>query len=64
MNKKKIIVSGSKYAGKYVATASFNQTSVIASGKDPAAVKIQAERKGYRSPVVIYVRKDKVLNIF
>jgi hypothetical protein len=43
------------YAGKYVATPSFNDRTVIAVGKSWATVQTEARRKGVQQPVVIYV---------
>jgi hypothetical protein len=53
-----------KYQGKYVATASFNQCKVIASGKDPMVVRQQAVESGAKSPVVVYVPKSSMIYIF
>lgn len=61
---KKVIVNNKKYVGKYVAMVSFNNKSVVASGKDPVKVKHRAEQKGVPSPVVMYVPDKDVYNVF
>jgi hypothetical protein len=53
-----------KFQGKYVATASFNQCKVIASGKDPMKVRQKAIENGAKSPVVVYVPKSTMIYIF
>jgi hypothetical protein len=53
-----------QYQGKYVATASFNQSKVIASGKDPMKVRKQAVDSGAKSPVVVFVPKSTMFYIF
>lgn len=52
------------YAGKFIATASFNTKTIIASGKDPIKVRGRAVQKGYDSPVVVYVPDVKMYNIY
>ena len=64
MAAKKLITSDTNYAGKYVATASFNTTKVIASGKDPKGVISRANKKGCESPVVFFVPDKNTLHIY
>jgi hypothetical protein len=50
-----------KFSGKYVATRSFTDKDVVASGKDPLKVMEDAKKKGIEDPVVFFVpRKDTV----
>jgi len=58
------IVNGKKYIGKFVAMASFNKRTVVASGKDPVNVMNKAEEKGYRDPLVIFVPPKGVVNVY
>ena len=50
-----VLVRDKKYSGKYVAMVSFTNSDVVASGKDPSKVMTSAIKKGYESPVVMYV---------
>ncbi len=53
------LVSGKKYEGKYVAFRSFNDKQIVASGKKLNEVMERAQKKGVRSPVLIFVpQKD------
>jgi hypothetical protein len=52
---KKPLVSNRRYAGKFVATPSFQDHHVVAAGKDPQGVMARARRKGFMHPVVFFV---------
>ena len=60
---KKIIKDRQKYSGKFVATKSFNDKNVIASGSDPQKVIKQAEKK-CDSPVVFFIPKKDAIHIY
>ena len=64
MAAKSLIKGGEKYVGKYVATESFNDKVVIASGKDANAVIARAEEKGFKSPVVFFIPDKNTLHIY
>ena len=53
-----------EYAGKYVATCSFNDSTVVASGKSPGAVRERAVRGGAKNPVVFFVPKKNSVHIY
>jgi len=56
-----ILVMDDKYAGKYVATPSFNNKKVIAVGDTLHATWDLAHDRGYNNPVVFHVpNKDSV----
>jgi hypothetical protein len=57
-------VNNRKYIGRYVAMESFNNKSIIASGKDPIDVMARAERKGLTNPLVVFVPPKGAVNIF
>lgn len=61
---RKTAAKKTRYEGKYIATASFNEKTVVASGKNPIDVRKRAVRKGYSSPVVVYVPDKKMYNVF
>ena len=54
----------SKYEGKFVATSTFNSKTVVASGRDPMAVRQRAVAKGYNTPVVMYIAEKGSFNLF
>ena len=53
-------VSSKKFGGKYVATKSFTDTEVIASGTDLIKVYNRAVKKGVKDPVINYILKKGV----
>lgn len=58
------IVNNRKYIGKYVAMESFNNRTVVASGKDPIRVMERAGRKGFSDPLIIFVPPKGMVNIY
>jgi hypothetical protein len=64
MAAKSIINNGGKYAGKFVATRSFNHKAVVASGKDPGGVRQKAIDKGCKSPVVFFIPRKNAIHIY
>ena len=59
-----VIIAEKGYEGKFVALPSFNDRKVVASGKDPFRVAAEAEKLGYKSPLVLFVPKKNTVNIF
>ncbi|TAL17718.1 hypothetical protein EPN96_04130 [bacterium] len=59
-----VLVKDKKYSGKYVAMVSFYDSEVVASGKDPSAVMASARKKGYESPVVMYVPEKSAVFVY
>ena len=51
----KTLIKEKKYSGCYVTLKDFNDSTVIADGKDPKEVYETALKKGYSEPVIIYV---------
>lgn len=56
--------SGVSYFGRFVATASFNDNTVVAHGTDPDGVRSRAEKQGYKKPVIVYVPKKGAVNLY
>ena len=59
-----IIVNNKKYVGKFVATKTFNDHKVVASGKNPSVVAKKARDKGHDSAVVLYIPDKKGVHVF
>ena len=59
MSKVKPLIDGTGYEGLYVATASFNDRRVIASGSDAGEVWRKAQAQGVGLPVLMYVPTSK-----
>jgi hypothetical protein len=59
-----VLVKEKRYEGKYVAMVSFTDNRVVASGDDPAKVVKLAEKKGVSQPVVLFVPKGNITQIY
>lgn len=59
-----VLVTDKKYNGKYVAMQSFNDKTVVASGKDPAKVMAAAIKKGVAAPVIVYIPEENQVNVY
>lgn len=55
---------GKKYGGNYVATRSFKDTKVICFGASPKKVFDEAMKKGVKEPVIFFVPKAGIVNIY
>ena len=59
-----LLKDGEKYRGQYVATKSFKDRAVVTYGIDPSKVFNDAKDKGVKSPVVFYVPKKGMVQIY
>ena len=59
-----LVKNGSKYHGKYVATRSFKDRTVVSSGTNATTVYAEAKSKGVRNPVLVYVPKKGMVHLF
>jgi hypothetical protein len=53
-----------KYGGQYVATRSFEDKKVVSHGSEASQVFNEARRKGVKEPVVFYVPKKGMAQIY
>lgn len=58
------LIKEKKYNGKYVAMEDFNSATVISDGSDPKEVYEKAVKKGYSSPVIIFVPVKDMVQIY
>ena len=59
-----LVKNSKKYGGQYVATRSFTDRNVVASGPDLVAVHKEALKKGVKEPVVFYIPKKGSVHIY
>ena len=59
-----LLKDGDKYGGQYVATKSFEDRKVVSHGSDPIKVFNEARKKGAKEPVVFYVPKKGMVQIY
>ncbi len=59
-----LVNNAEKYGGQYVATRSFIDKEVVCNGDDLVKVHKEAIRKGISDPVVFFVPKKGVVQIY
>ena len=59
-----LVNNSEKYCGQYVATKSFLEKDVIASGSDPSKVINAAKKLGIEFPVVVFVPESDLVHIY
>ncbi|MDT8316934.1 MAG: DUF5678 domain-containing protein [bacterium] len=59
-----LVNDGEKYSGQYVATRSFTDKDVVASGTDPLKLIAEVKGLGVGDPVVFFVPKEDVVQIY
>ncbi len=59
-----LIKDGTKYGGLYIAKKTFQDQKVISSGDDPVSVLEEAKGKGAEDPVVIFIPKKGMVNVY
>lgn len=52
-----------RYKGKYVATKSSSDLTVVGVGDNPADAKKEAKEKGEIDPIIFYVFKDNFMSL-
>jgi len=60
----KVLISSEEYNGRYVAMKSVNDSTVVGVGDDPAEALKEAEAKGFRNPVLLYVPEKDLIQIY
>jgi hypothetical protein len=59
-----LLKDGEKYGGQYVAKKSFRDKKVVTHGSDPGKVFNDAKKKGVKEPVIFYVPKKGIVQIY
>ncbi|MDL1964052.1 MAG: DUF5678 domain-containing protein [Deltaproteobacteria bacterium] len=60
----KVLVTTDEFNGRYVAMKSFDDNSIVGVGNDPEKALKDAETKGFKYPVLLYVPKEDVVHIY
>ncbi|MDI7260448.1 MAG: DUF5678 domain-containing protein [Thermodesulfobacteriota bacterium] len=60
----KSLVSSEEYNGRYVAVKSFDDNTIVGVGDDPERALNDAERKGFKNPVLLSVPERDVVRIY
>jgi hypothetical protein len=60
----KVLLKTKEYSGMYVAIEDPNNTTVIAYGQNPADVYMEAQKKGFEAPTIVYVPAEESVHIY
>ena len=59
-----VLIKEKKFEGKYVALEDLDHPSPIADGKNPQEVYDSAVKKGFLTPLIIYIPVQGMINIY
>ena len=60
----KILVTTDKFNGSYVAMKSFDDNTIVGVGEDPGKALKDAETKGFKNPVLLYIPEKDLVHIY
>ncbi|HEY9162358.1 MAG TPA: DUF5678 domain-containing protein [Desulfomonilia bacterium] len=61
---KHALIVDKKYEGKFVAMEGFTSRHVVAAGNDPERVMKAASKKGIAEPVIVFIPKGNITQIY
>lgn len=59
-----LVNSAARYGGQYVTVKSFASKTVVTHGKKAKDVFARAKKKGIEEPVLIYIPKKKMVQLY
>ncbi|MCR4292314.1 MAG: DUF5678 domain-containing protein [Candidatus Kuenenia sp.] len=60
----KILVNTDEFNGRYVAVKSFDDNTIVGVGDNPEIALKEAETKGFKDPVLVYVPEENIVHIY
>jgi len=60
----KILVTTDEFNGSYVAMKSAEDNTIVGVGKDPEKALKDAEAKGFKNPVLLYIPEKDLVHIY
>jgi hypothetical protein len=60
----KILVTTDEFNGRYVAMKSFEDNAIVGVGDDPEKALKEAEAKGFKNPVLLYIPEKDLVHIY
>lgn len=60
----KILVSTDEFNGRYVAMKSFDDNTIVGVGDDPEKALNEAEAKGFKNPILLYIPEKDIVHIY
>lgn len=60
----KLLVTTDEFNGRYVAMKSFDDNTVVGVGDNPEEALKDAERKGFKNTVLLYIPEKDLVHIY
>jgi len=60
----KILVTTEEFNGRYVAMKSVDDNTIVGVGDDPEIALRQAEEKGFRNAILLYIPEKDLVHIY
>ncbi len=58
------MVTTDEFNGRYVAMKSFEDNAIVGVGDDPEKALKEAEAKGFKNPVLLYIPEKDLVHIY
>jgi len=60
----RILVTTDEFNGRYVAMKSVDENTIVGVGEDPGKALKDAESKGFKDPVLLYITEKDLVHIY
>ncbi len=60
----RILVTTDEFNGRYVAMKSVEDNTIVGVGDDPEKALREAEEKGFKNPVLLYIPEKDLVHIY
>jgi hypothetical protein len=60
----RILVTTDEFNGRYVAMKSVEDNTIVGVGDDPERALREAEEKGFKNPVLLYIPEKDLVHIY
>lgn len=60
----KVLVTTDEFNGRYVAMKNFDDNTIVGVGDDPEEALRDAEAKGFKNPILLYIPEKDIVHIY
>jgi len=60
----RILVTTDEFNGRYVAMKSVHDNTIVGVGEDPEKALRDAEEKGFKDPILLYIPEKDLVHIY
>jgi len=60
----RVLVTTDEFNGRYVAMKSVDENTIVGVGEDPGKALKDAESKGFKDPVLLYIPEKDLVHIY